>query len=110
MSESWKESELARWGWDDRWDELRRERNLPLSRVARIVSAHRIGFLVAQAGRSAEARFPGRLRKQVAEGLMPEPAVGDFVSLEASNNPPRVIASLFPRRSVVERLIARLKN
>ncbi len=103
MSESWKESELARWGWDDRWDELRRERNLPLSRVARIVSAHRIGFLVAQAGRSAEARFPGRLRKQVAEGLMPEPAVGDFVSLEASNNPPRVIASLFPRRSVVER-------
>jgi ribosome biogenesis GTPase len=72
--------------------------------AARVISAHRLGYVVAGVRGVEEAVLPGRLRKRVAAGELDEPAVGDWLVLDPPGvRPPRVIAALLPRQNRVVR-------
>jgi ribosome biogenesis GTPase len=95
--------DLATLGWDDEWEAAfephAREGLVP----GRVAVPHRGAYDVLTADGEVRARLPGRTRHR-ADSTAELPAVGDWVALEAGDEP--AIRAMLPRRTRFSRLAA----
>lgn len=93
---------LKELGYDEKFDEFRKENNLEDFQVGRIVSEHKERYSVRAESGEFDAEITGNLRYS-AFGREDFPAVGDWVALQAFDDGFAIIHKIFPRSSVISR-------
>ena len=89
-------------GYDPSLDTYRKEKQLDLFAVGRVISEHRERFLVKTADKEYDSEIIGNLRF-TADSRADFPAVGDWVAISEYNSGNALIHAIFPRKNAIER-------
>ncbi|MDH5381196.1 MAG: ribosome small subunit-dependent GTPase A [Cyclobacteriaceae bacterium] len=90
-------------GYHLEFENYRKVQNLESLEVARVVSEHKDRFVVRTAEREYDGELIGNLRFS-AQNRADFPAVGDWVAISEYDENKVLIHSVFPRKSMIERL------
>ena len=89
-------------GYNKGFEDFRKEQNLDLFGVGRIISEHKERYIVKTIDDEYDAEIIGNLRFS-ANNRTDFPAVGDWVAISEYDENKALIHSIFPRRTIIER-------
>ncbi|MBN2167479.1 MAG: ribosome small subunit-dependent GTPase A [Marinilabiliaceae bacterium] len=90
-------------GYDNALDVYRKNNNLDIFEVGRVISEHKERYIVKTPDYEYETEIIGNLR-YTAKSRTDFPAVGDWVSISIYDSNKALIHAVLPRKSVIERL------
>ncbi len=90
-------------------DNYRKEKQLDLFAVGRVISEHKERYLVKTADNEYDSEIIGNLRF-TADSRADFPAVGDWVAISEYNYNNALIHAILPRKNVIERQAVDRKN
>lgn len=99
------EMSLEDLGYNDGFEQFRREQSLDSFEIGRVIAEHRERYIVRTTEGEFEAEITGNMRF-TAQGREGFPAVGDWVALLTYDSDFAVIHKIFPRFSIVKRQAA----
>jgi ribosome biogenesis GTPase len=89
-------------GYDPSLDKYRKEKQLDLFVVGRVISEHKERYLVKTADKEYDSEIIGNLRF-TANSRANFPAVGDWVAISEYNQNNALIHAVYPRKTAIER-------
>ncbi len=89
-------------GYNTALEDFRKEQNLDVFNVGRVISEHKDRYIVKTESNEFEAELLGNLR-YTATDRNDLPAVGDWVAISEYDDNKALIHAIFPRKSIVER-------
>jgi len=89
-------------GFTTEFDDYRKNQNIKLSEVGRIISEHKERYLVKTGNKEYEGEIIGNLRFSAVR-RSDFPAVGDWVKISYYEDNKVIIHSIFPRKNIIER-------
>lgn len=95
-------SDLKSWGWDAKWDALKKKHSQPGQEVARVAAVYRDKWLLRFEDSDVLAEITGRFRHDAHESA-DYPAVGDWVLAEHAGDNLPIIHHILPRRTLLSR-------
>jgi len=93
---------LENLGYNEFFDNFRREQNLDFSNIGRVISEHKERYIVKTLNGDFEAEIVGNLI-YTAKSRADFPAVGDWVRVAEYDQEKVLIHSVFPRKTVLQR-------
>ncbi|RIV33077.1 ribosome small subunit-dependent GTPase A [Flagellimonas lutimaris] len=93
---------LEHFGYSDKIEKLRIQKNLTDFEVGRIISEHKERYIVKTEKGELDAEITGNLR-YTANTREDFPAVGDWVAISEYDDDKVLIHSIFPRKTIIER-------
>lgn len=94
---------LENLGYNIKLEEYRKEQNLESFNIGRVISEHKERYIVKTCDKEFNAEIVGNLRYS-ANDRSDFPAVGDWVAISEFGDDKVLIHSVFPRKTVIERL------
>lgn len=89
-------------GYNEKFEELRKEEKLDCFEIGRVISEHKERYVVKDDKGEFEAEITGNLRWS-AKGREDYPAVGDWVAFTSYDSDSAIIHKVLPRLSIIKR-------